>query len=139
MTTLLTAAKALIESWTAYGFVLDTNLFKNLSAAIRQAEAAPSPAAGQEPVTIVVGYGVQWFPSAGYVPDGSPLFTAPQSNAALERDAERYKWLRYGDNDEPLLEFNKHSNCGRDDAWLLRTEKLDAAIDAAMSAGEVKP
>lgn len=45
----------------------------------------------------------------------------------LEQDAARYQWLRYGDNDEEVI-VKKLS----DKAFLLRMEKLDAAIDAAM-------
>ena len=39
------------------------------------------------------------------------------------KDAERYRWLRYGDNDERLL--------GEDcrGLYLPRNEKLDALID----------
>lgn len=48
-------------------------------------------------------------------------------------DAERYRWLRHGDNDERCIEFGKNSRGTRDDVWLLRGEKLDAAIDTAMS------
>lgn len=60
-------------------------------------------------------------------------------NERLRRDAERYRWLRHGDNDELVLrspvfsdvaEMAKHL---RDlpDWYLLRNEELDAAIDAA--------
>lgn len=47
------------------------------------------------------------------------------------RDAMRYRWLRHGDNDEGcVLLYGGGVNDGV--AWLLRTEELDAAIDAAM-------
>lgn len=48
---------------------------------------------------------------------------------ALTKDAERYRWLRYGDNDEPLIKRGPVIN---DFVYLLRMEKLDAAIDAAI-------
>lgn len=57
---------------------------------------------------------------------------------ALERDAERYRWLRHGDNDEPLLEFSLEARCGTDDVWLLRNEELDAAIDSALKTPNVE-
>lgn len=44
---------------------------------------------------------------------------------ALRKDAERYRWLRHGDNDDACIEVAN----GFADAWLLRGEKLDAAID----------
>lgn len=47
------------------------------------------------------------------------------------RDAMRYRWLRHGDNDESCVKLS--ADYGSDPfAWLLRTEELDAAIDAAM-------
>lgn len=51
------------------------------------------------------------------------LYTAPQSNAALERDAERYRWLRadIGGREVEAAELME-----------LSSEKLDAAIDAAI-------
>lgn len=51
---------------------------------------------------------------------------------ALRMDAERYRWLRHGDNDEAVLFFTKETSAGTDNVWLLRDESLDAAIDAAM-------
>ena len=52
--------------------------------------------------------------------------------AEAKKDAERYRWLRHGDNDEPLLKFSFEARCNSDDVWLLRNDELDAAIDAAM-------
>lgn len=46
------------------------------------------------------------------------------------RDAERYRWLREGDNDELVIQ-RQHKKVA---PFLLRTEKLDAAIDAAIDA-----
>lgn len=46
-------------------------------------------------------------------------------------DAERYAWLKEGENDSEVLEFNTHGNAGPDDVWLPRGDALDAAIDAA--------
>ena len=46
---------------------------------------------------------------------------------ALTKDAERYQWLRHGDNDETVIQ---HYSDG--DSYLPRNKQLDAAIDAAM-------
>ena len=45
-------------------------------------------------------------------------------------DAARYRWLREGDNDEKVM---SRSGEDWDDVFVLRREKLDAAIDAAMA------
>ena len=58
---------------------------------------------------------------------------AEEKQAALERDAARYRWLRHGNHDEYILEFSFYARCGTDDVWVLRDEFLDAAIDAAIS------
>lgn len=50
-------------------------------------------------------------------------------NATLKLDAERYQWLRYGDNDEEVIK--KLPSTG--ESFLLRTGSLDAAIDAAIA------
>lgn len=49
----------------------------------------------------------------------------------LRKDAERYRWLRHGDNDEKVL---CNGPVAKDYWYLLRNEKLDAAIDAANGA-----
>lgn len=49
--------------------------------------------------------------------------------AQCRADAERYRWLRHGDNDERVL---KGAYVGV--SFLLRNEKLDAAIDAARAS-----
>ena len=59
---------------------------------------------------------------------------------AARRDAERYAWLRHGDNDEYVVRNSDGSPLPILDPdvanpFLLRNEKLDAAIDAAMSGG----
>lgn len=46
-------------------------------------------------------------------------------------DSERYAWLKEGENDSEVLEFNTHGNAGPDDVWLPRGKGLDDAIDAA--------
>lgn len=48
----------------------------------------------------------------------------------LRKDAERYRWLRHGDNDEAVVRMsgNKRNNY----PFLLRNEELDAVIDAKM-------
>ena len=48
---------------------------------------------------------------------------------ALRKDAERYRLLRHGDNDEKVL---CRGPVAMDYWYLLRVEKLDAAIDAAL-------
>ncbi len=85
----------------------------------------------------------------------SPLYTAPQPASAerscaashvcdcqeagvqcqkdkpaiaeVERDAERYRWLRHGDNDEAVMKSNSGVS------WLLRNKELDATIDAKVT------
>ena len=52
-------------------------------------------------------------------------------NEALRADAERYRWLRHGDNDEPCLYFSDDCKAA---VWLLREDELDAAIDATRAA-----
>jgi len=54
------------------------------------------------------------------------------------RDAARYRLLRKGDNDKEFLQFSEHARDGTDDVWLLREEKLDEALDAAIAAMETK-
>jgi hypothetical protein len=58
--------------------------------------------------------------------------------AEAGRDAERYRWLREGDNDERVLRYADGSPVPVEDpdntspVFMLRLEKLDAAIDAAL-------
>lgn len=59
---------------------------------------------------------------------------APQPATADAVDAQRYRWLRHGDNDEKVL---CNGPVAKDYWYLLRGEKLDAAIDAAQRG--VKP
>lgn len=47
----------------------------------------------------------------------------------LRKDAERYAWLRHGDNDEKVL---CNGPVAKDYWYLPRNERLDAAIDTAM-------
>ena len=49
---------------------------------------------------------------------------------AMAKDAERYRWLRSGDNDEAVLRTVKRTG----EPFMLRVTALDAAIDAAMKA-----
>jgi hypothetical protein len=55
----------------------------------------------------------------------------PYDTTALDvliKDAERYRWLRHGDNDDlVMIVCNKET-------WLPRNEHLDAAIDKAMNS-----
>ena len=48
---------------------------------------------------------------------------------ALTKDAERYQWLRYGDNDEFVIKETPLGN-----PYISRNELLDAQIDAAIAA-----
>ena len=70
-----------------------------------------------------------------HLPDGWPAVRMHQITAliseierlrqerdGLRADAARYRWLRHGDNDELVCV-----------PWMLRNEKLDAAIDAAIA------
>lgn len=66
------------------------------------------------------------------VPTAGDSVTLAEQLLRMAEDAARYRWLRYGDNDEHVLRFAGYSRCGTDDAWVLRTTELDAAIDAAM-------
>ena len=47
--------------------------------------------------------------------------------AEARKDAQRYRWLRHGDNDEAVMQR------GMTHPWLPRNEKLDAIIDAAIA------
>ena len=47
--------------------------------------------------------------------------------AERRKDAARYQWLRHGDNDEKVIVYMEHG-----EAFLLRVQNLDDAIDAAM-------
>ena len=52
----------------------------------------------------------------------------------LRKDAERYRWLRHGDNDEQCLHFATECPAGTDTVWIKRGSELDAIIDAAIAA-----
>lgn len=56
-----------------------------------------------------------------------------RENAELRRDAERYRWLRHGDNDEDMVVLRQHDGDSDAYAYLLRNDRLDQAIDAAMT------
>lgn len=47
----------------------------------------------------------------------------------MKADAERYRWLRHGDNDELVIQ---HGPVAPDYHWLPRKERLDVMIDQAM-------
>lgn len=56
---------------------------------------------------------------------------------ALRADAERYRWLRQGDNDEEVLRFHEWAKevcVDPPPMYLPRLERLDAKIDAAIAA-----
>lgn len=50
-------------------------------------------------------------------------------SAELRKDAERYRWLRHGDNDEEVIIRDPFSDL----VFVLRNEDLDSAIDAALA------
>lgn len=62
------------------------------------------------------------------VSDFGQIQALTEERDALREDAERYRWLRHGDNDERVI---KRGPVAHDFVYLLRMEKLDAAIDAA--------
>ena len=47
----------------------------------------------------------------------------------LLRDAERYRWLRHGDNDERCIRLTSHG-----EPYMLRGELLDRCVDEGMAA-----
>ena len=65
----------------------------------------------------------------------SKFADAEKARQAYKVDAERYRWLRQGDNDDHVI---RHLSNDRGTVWLLRREALDTAIDAALSAERVK-
>ena len=147
-------------------------VISDLSAAIRQAEAAPSPAAEREPVFWIdpinfkealkqdTGTYLRYItrnPQQGDV----ALYTAPQSNAALERDvperegfyeklwkefcslqsgdvqllcedAKRYRWLRDTRTTENDILEIACDDVNPPHFTLKTTNDLDSAIDAAI-------
>jgi hypothetical protein len=63
------------------------------------------------------------------VPTGcSDIIHAAAEIAGLRKDAERYRWLRHGDNDDCVIMRNTNEN------FLLRNEHLDMAIDTNIRA-----
>lgn len=104
----------------------------------RHPDAAPDAAApSMEPVAYVrytVGVMPHFVPfingsvtfacSAIEALEYEPLYSADQL-AAYKQDAERYRWLRHGDNDDLVIVRNIED-------FLPRNDGLDAAIDAAM-------
>lgn len=56
-----------------------------------------------------------------------------KDEAKMRKDAERYRWLRHGDNDEAVLHFTNDARCGTDSVWILRGGDLDAAIDSELA------
>lgn len=62
--------------------------------------------------------------------DKQPLYTAPPEDAALRRDAERYRWLRnracHGPHERFVTEYGWFDVSGQHEPG------FDAAIDAAM-------
>lgn len=53
-----------------------------------------------------------------------------QQLEAARKDAERYRWLRHGDNDEVVMQRGPVDMTYH---WLPRNERLDAIIDAAIA------
>lgn len=74
-------------------------------------------------------------PPAEGVPTNGTVIELAAKTAEVERlrkDAERYRWLRHGDNDELVLVTYERPTEMAPPAYLPRNEELDAAIDAAM-------
>ena len=66
-------------------------------------------------------------------PDGGSV-TLLEQLQRMAKDAERYRWLRHGDNDDICIEFaDGLDGMYADQVWLLRGEKLDAVIDAGIA------
>ena len=66
-------------------------------------------------------------------------FDSPQPSAEVERDAERYRWLRdesIGQWEHPIAVSQTRSEIGMRYVGPLIGKELDAAIDAAMRKGE---
>jgi len=142
----------------------EAGLLKELEAAkerIRQLEAQSVAVVG-EPVAWVNEYCIdEWEHSqkdnwsgarltAKEVPGSTvPLFRKPTHSITAaelatlrarleqaEKDADRYRWLRTGDNDEQCIHFTNDCPAGTDTVWIHRNEKLDAIIDAAIAQGK---
>jgi len=81
-----------------------------------------------------LGYlqGIEKGKALGMDEQSDELASLREECAALRKDAERYRWLRHGDNDKKIIGKNANAPGG---AWLPRNEKLDAAIDEAMNSG----
>ena len=76
------------------------------------------------------------YPAPAPIPamHGTPDVAALKAERdAAMKDAERYRWLRHGDNDEKVL---CHGPIDMNYWYLMRNEKLDAAIDAAIAKAE---
>lgn len=65
-------------------------------------------------------------------PDGGSV-TLVEQFARMAKDAERYRWLRYGDNDEHVL---MHGPVDPNYVYLPRNEKLDAMVDSFNAIGK---
>lgn len=68
-------------------------------------------------------------------------FLALSELEQARKDAERYRWLRHGDNDELVIRKSCYVNDGTDERgldWLPRNKELDSAIDAALTGTQEK-
>ena len=63
--------------------------------------------------------------------DADRIVELERQNEELRKDAERYRWLRHGDNDELVLQRGPVAN---DYYWLPRNERLDEMIDKHMAS-----
>ena len=74
----------------------------------------------------------QWWSEnmRGFAPSGcvAALGVALDELAALRKDAERYRWLRHGDNDERCIRLTSEGH-----PYMLRSELLDRCIDETMA------
>lgn len=67
---------------------------------------------------------------------GTKLYTSPQVPEDVQRDAERYRWLRSEhERNDPLCHLTWKRNMDRSEWRWVNTANFDAAIDAARKGG----
>ncbi len=88
--------------------------------------------------SIAEKYAAQWLPN-GEVSLADLIQSAiDEATDEWRKAADRYLWLRTGDNDEQCIHFTNDCPAGTDTVWIHRNEKLDAIIDAAIAQEGVK-
>ena len=99
-------------------------------AAAQPAQVAQPLPVGYAGYTSVQGFTAAFFP-AEEIPEGTPLYLAPQPAAGADvLDAERYRWLRAQDNEDFAFAVVKNPHFDVYES----PEELDAVIDAAIAA-----